>query len=106
MFYTLSIQIELCVVSHGVVMTGAIKVLSGGLYTYFVMRVLSGRTSKFIMWWVSIWIDNGQNITQNNCLQGKKKSVLLMNSLKILVKYKCAEQRKWEPPFSSKEAEK
>ena len=33
-----------------VILDGAIDVLSGGLNTYFVMREVSDRSSKIIMW--------------------------------------------------------
>ena len=49
-FHLLSIQIDWCVVSHGMMMVAAIDALSGGLYTYFVMRELSGGTLTFIIW--------------------------------------------------------
>ena len=44
-----STQIDWCTVSRVVALVGATDALSGDLYTYFLMRELSGRTSKFIM---------------------------------------------------------
>ena len=35
----------------------AIDALSGDLHTYFLMIELSGRTSKFIMWCVCLWVN-------------------------------------------------
>ena len=50
MFSPFSIQISWSVVSHIVAMLiGAINGLSGGLHTYFLMRVLSDGTSKLII---------------------------------------------------------
>ena len=75
MFRPFSIQIDWSVVSRIVViLIDAIDALYDDLHTYFLMRELSGGTSKFMRDTTlqSIWIENGLNIVWNNCLQGKK----------------------------------
>jgi hypothetical protein len=58
MFRPFSIQIDKSVLSCIVAMLiGAIDVLSGEQHAYFLMRELSGGTSKFIMWWACLWIN-------------------------------------------------
>ena len=55
MFLPFSIQINWCIVSHGVMMlVGANNALSGDLYVYFVIWELLSGTSKFIMWCASL----------------------------------------------------
>ena len=65
MFCPFSIQINWSFASCMLMLIGAIDALSGDLHTYFLMRELSGRTLKFIIWCACLWINTFSQIVSS-----------------------------------------